>query len=253
MTPTEQRVALITGAGAGLGWATAQRLADDGMRVICLGRGENVVARAAELRSRGKEADSEIVDVADAQAVTAGVKNILARHGRIDVLVNNAGFGLIVNGRSLDIHETTDENWGLMMAVHLTAPFIFSRELLPMMRSNGWGRIINISSRAGRTGLAVADPGYSAAKAGLIGLTRFLAVKVAADGVTVNAIAPGRFPTNATAGMDEAIVSRARAAIPVQREGRPKELAATVSFLASEDGGFITGATLDVNGGAFIG
>ena len=183
----------------------------------------------------------------------AGIKNILARHGRVDVLVNNAGFGLIVNGRSLDIHETNDEDWGLMIAIHLTAPFILSRELLPMMRSNGWGRIINISSRAGRTGLAVADPGYSAAKAGLIGLTRFLAVKVGADGVTVNAIAPGRFPTNATAGMDAAILSRARAAIPLQREGRAEELAATVSFLASEDGGFITGATLDVNGGAFIG
>ena len=98
-----------------------------------------------------------------------------------------------------------------------------------------------------------ADPGYSAGKAGLIGLTRFLAVKVATDGVTVNAIAPGRFPTNAIAGMDEATASRARAALPVQRPGRAEELAATVSFLASEDAGFITGATLDVNGGAFIG
>ena len=131
MTTTGQRVALITGAGAGLGWATAQRLADDGMRVICLGRGENVVARAAELRSRGKDADSEIVDVADAQAVKAGIKNILARHGRVDVLVNNAGFGLIVNGRSLDIHETNDKDWGLMMAIHLTAPFILLARTAP--------------------------------------------------------------------------------------------------------------------------
>lgn len=253
MTTAAQKIALVTGAGAGLGWATAQRLADDGMRVICLGRSENVVARAAELRSRGKEADSEIVDVADAEAVKAGVNNILARHDRVDVLVNNAGFGLFVDRRSLDIHETTDEDWGLMIAVHLTAPFILSRELLPMMRSNGWGRIINISSRAGRTGMPGADPAYSAAKAGLIGLTRFLAVKVGADGVTVNVIAPGRFPSKVTIGMDAAIVSRALAAIPLQREGRVKELAATVSFLASEDAGYITGATLDVNGGAFMG
>ena len=253
MAATERKVALVTGAGAGLGWATAQRLADDGMRVICLGRGENVVARSAELTSRGRDADSERVNVADVTAVTAGVKRILERHGRVDVLVNNAGFGLLRDGRPPEIEETTDEDWESIMAVNLTAPFVFSRELLPLMRSNGWGRIINISSRAGRTGVPAADGPYSAAKAGLLGLTRFLAMKVGADGVTVNAIAAGRFGTEHANEVDSAIFNQALAAIPLRRTGRPDELAATVSFLASDGGGYLTGATLDVNGGSFIG
>jgi 3-oxoacyl-[acyl-carrier protein] reductase len=253
MAATEQRVALVTGAGKGLGWATAQRLADDGMRVICLGRGENVIARAAELTSRGKDADSELVDVADVAAVKASVKRILERHGRVDVLVNNAGSGLLRNGRPPELDETTEEDWDSIIAVNLTAPFVFSQALLPQMCSNGWGRIINISSRAGRTGVPASDGPYSAAKAGLLGLTRFLAMKAGADGVTVNAIAAGRFGTDHANEVTSAIMAQSLAAIPLRRTGRPDELAATVSFLASDGGGYLTGATLDVNGGAFIG
>lgn len=247
------KVALVTGAGAGLGWATAQRLAADGFAVICAGRRENVMERAESLRRGGGVAEGAVVDVTNPDAVVACVEGVAARWGRLDVLVNNAGGAIATeDGAPLAFEKTSVEDWMQSMALNLTAPFLFAREAFPHMKRNKWGRIVSISSRAARTGVPAADAPYSAAKAGLLGLTRFLAMRLAEYNITVNAIAAGRFGTDRANQQNPAVVAHAMHAIPLGRVGDPSELAATVSFLVSEGGGYLTGATLDVNGGAFI-
>jgi|HubBroStandDraft_3_1064219.scaffolds.fasta_scaffold141752_2 3-oxoacyl-[acyl-carrier protein] reductase len=250
---TPKRVAVVTGAAGGLGWATAQRLATDGFVVVCVGRGDNVAARAAELRAGGADADSEIVDVADTDAAVASVAAIAQRHQRLDVLINNAGGALhSAAGTPLSVEETSIDAWARIIALNLTAPFILSREAMPHMKRNRWGRIVNVSSRAGRTGIEAADTPYSAAKAGVLGLTRHLAMRFAKHNITVNAIAAGRFGTDKANAMEQSLVAAAVASIPVGRAGFPDEFAATVSFLVSDGAAYMTGATLDVNGGAFM-
>jgi len=259
MIPTAQRVALITGAGAGLGWATAQRLADDGMRVICLGRGENVVGRAAELRSRGKEADSEIVDVADAQAVKAGVKNILARHGRVDVLLNNAA----QPGADLHIWEQTLDNWNATLAIDVTAAMLCTREVLNQsMLERRSGSIVNFSSSAGWNGIPRKSH-YCVAKAGLRVLTKVTAQEVGPFGIRVNCLVPGAIDTELLRSYQARIAAEQGVTVERIREGAarssslrhistPEEVAAVVRFLASDESRYITGQQIRVDAGSLL-
>ncbi|MBY8824293.1 SDR family NAD(P)-dependent oxidoreductase [Sphingomonas colocasiae] len=247
-----QRVAIVTGAAKGLGRATAERLAADGHHVVCVGRSGNTEPVATALKACGMSAEAMVAEMSDEVAIEAMVENVAARHGRIDILVNNAGFGTSRGNRPASIAELTLDEWNAVLAVNLTAPFLLSRAVIPHMRRGRWGRIVNVGSRAGRTGIPAAEAAYSATKAGLLGLTRYLAMVTADGGITVNAIAAGRFATDMADQAAPDIRSSALAGIPVGRTGDPAEFAGTVSFLTSEIAAFMTGATIDVNGGAFM-
>lgn len=253
MTQDQQRLALVTGAARGIGLGVAERLAGDGLNVVLVDLIDEVHGAARGLAARGLAVEACVADIAREDAVRALVDDVLARHGRLDVLVNNAGISPKHGGRKALVQDTSLEEWQAVLAVNLTGPFLMCRAALPAMRRHGWGRIVNMSSQAGRTRSQIAGSHYAASKAGLIGFSRTLAAEVGADGITVNCIAPGRIetPMAATAGAD---VNRAYVSqIPVARIGHPGDIASAVSFLASEEAGFITGATLDVNGGHFMG
>jgi len=250
-----KRVALVTGAANGFGWYTSRRLAAAGHAVVMLDRAPEVAARAEELRSNGGSAHSEVIDLTDVGNVQVAIKQILKVHRRIDILINNAGTGLLKKpgGGVPQIADVDLASWNRVIALTLTTPYLLCQAVVPGMVQAGWGRIVNISSRAGRTAVAASDLSYASTKAAIIGLTRRLADEVAPHGITVNAIAPGRFDTVFANQSPPDVIAQAIAGIPAKRLGRPEELAATIAFLVSEEAGYMTGAVLDVNGGGFMG
>jgi len=250
-----KRVALVTGAANGFGWYTSRRLAAAGHVVIMLDRASEVSAKAEELRSSGGSAHSEVIDLMDIANVQVAIKRILEVHQRVDILINNAGTGLLrkPGGGVPQIADVDLASWNRVIALNLTTPYLLCQAVVPGMVQAGWGRIVNISSRAGRTAVPASDLSYASTKAAIIGLTRHLAAEVAPHGVTVNAIAPGRFDTVFANQSPPEVIAQAIAGIPAKRLGRPEELAATIAFLVSEDAGYMTGAVLDVNGGGFMG
>lgn len=247
------KVAIVTGAGTGIGLAIAERLAKGGAHVILIGRSKNVLQEAERLHGMGHAAEGAILDVADATAIEKFVKDVNARHGSIDILVNNAGVHPKRNGRASLVEETSNEEWETVMRINLTGPMVFCREVLPIMKAKGWGRIINISSRAARTNIPQSGIHLAASKAGMIGMTRVIADQGGPQGVTANCIAPGRIETPLSNKSSEEVLREAKKRIPVGRFGTPAEMAAIVEFLASDEAGFITGAVIDANGGAFMG
>lgn len=254
MATNGRRTAVITGASGGFGRAIARRLAAEGHALILLGQRDELDDFAAELQHGGTCVTVERPDLADPQALLAACDRLTAgSHGAIDILVNNAGLSVRKPHGPARIADVDLADWNHVVAVNLTAAFLLTRALAPAMRRGGWGRIVNISSRAGRTGMEAGDVAYAATKAGLIGLTRKSAFELAPDGITVNAIAAGRFDTGMAQGTDPAVAARTLAAIPVGRAGTAEELAETVAFLVSERAGYITGAVLDLNGGTFMG
>ncbi|MCW5653798.1 SDR family NAD(P)-dependent oxidoreductase [Hydrogenophaga sp.] len=247
-----QRVAAVTGAGGGIGLGIAQRLARAGYQVIAIDRDDKVNAAAAAIASEGHQAQAVVLDIADEAAVKKMVADVDARYGRFDVLVNNAGIHPKVNGERNSFLKMTTAQWNEVLGVNLTAAFVLCREVAPLMQRNGWGRIVNMSSRAGRTLVDTAGIHYAAAKAGMIGMTRVIAAEVAPHGITANCIAPGRIVSPMTeqgsAEQRAMLVGR----IPVGRIGTPDEIGHVVEFLASEDSGYLTGTVIDVNGGTFM-
>lgn len=241
-------VALVTGGAIGIGRDIAVRLAEDGADVALtyLSHGpDEVLAAIAGLGRRGHAVQ---VDATDAEAVTAGVQEVVRELGPIGVLVNNAG-GLV--GR-VSIAEMTADHWRRVLDVNLSSAFYFTRAVASGMRSGG--RIVNIGSLAGDNGGSVGAAAYATAKAGMAGLTRAAAKEFAPAGITVNAVAPGfidQTPFHATFSTPDAVEAMTRSTA-VGRPGVPSEVAHTVSFLASRDAGFITGAVLDVNGGTYF-
>jgi 3-oxoacyl-[acyl-carrier protein] reductase len=183
--------------------------------------------------------------------VAALVSDARAHFGSVDILVNNAGISPKHNGGKLSTVETPLDEWREVMRINLRGPFLLARACVPLMQERGWGRIVSISSLAGRTGSRFPSTSYAASKAGVIGLSRVLAEEVGRDGITVNCVAPGRIvtPMSNESGAD---VQREYAAkVPVGRLGLPEDIAAAVAFLASDAASNITGATLDVNGGVY--
>lgn len=247
MTNKEQ-VAVVTGASRGIGAATAVSLGDAGYTVAVLYKSNQAGAEKTveKIQRNGGQARAYQLDVTDSTAVTAVTAQITAELGDISVLVNNAG----VSEQKL-FADITDADWSNMLSVHLNGAFYLSRAVLPAMLHEKYGRIINIASMWGETG-GSCEVHYSAAKAGLIGLTKALAKELAPSGITVNAVSPGAVETDMMKMLGREVCESVAEETPVGRLGRPEEIADAVCFLASEKAAYITGQVLSVNGGIVI-
>jgi NAD(P)-dependent dehydrogenase (short-subunit alcohol dehydrogenase family) len=239
-----QRVALVTGGTRGIGAAISARLTARGATVVAAYRSDDKAAADVQQRTG---AQTLKVDVADPSACEAIVDRILDDHGRLDLLVNNAG-RLIERPCT----GTSPQEWDCAVAVNLSSAFNLCRRAIPAMRERAFGRIVNISSVTAVMGSAT-EAAYGAAKAGLHGLTRSLARETARDGITVNCVVPGVFETEMTASMPERTQSAILRMIPVGRRGHPDELARAVDFLLDDTAGYITGSILTVDGGLSMG
>ncbi len=236
------KTALVTGAARGIGLAIASRLAADGARVAVL----DIDAKAAEAAANkvGGGTISISADVTKAADVDTAIRRVIDTWGRLDILVNNAG----ITGRSFPIHELSDEDWSRVIAADLTSVFLCCRAAIKVMLGQGSGRIINMASIAGKEGNPTLVP-YSAAKAGVIGLTKALAKEVCTRGILVHAIAPAVIGTELLQQMERSTVDLLVSKIPMGRVGRPEEVAALAAWLASDECSFTTGAVHDLSGG----
>jgi 3-oxoacyl-[acyl-carrier protein] reductase len=240
--PLNAKAALVTGAARGIGYAIAARLAADGARVALLDL-DGAAAKAATARI-GPSALALSADVTVASEVESAVRQVVAAFGRLDILVNNAG----ITGRSFPIWELSDEDWRRVIDVDLTSVFYCCRSAVRVMLEQGSGRIVNIASIAGKEGNPTLVP-YSAAKAGVIGLTKALAKEVCTRGILVHAVAPAVIGTELLEQMEQSTVDLLVSKIPMGRVGRPEEVAALVAWLASDACSFTTGAVHDLSGG----
>jgi 3-oxoacyl-[acyl-carrier protein] reductase len=241
----ENQNAIVTGAGRGIGYAIAVRLASEGARVACVSRSEENAKRTAdELNAaRSDSAKAYVVDVADRAGVQKVGAQILEEFGQIDILVNNAGVTRDALAMRMSI-----EDWDIVINTNLRGAFNFTQAILRSMVKRRSGRIINISSVIGLIGNA-GQTNYAASKAGLIGLTKSLARELASRNITVNAVAPGFITTNMTAGLSDEIKNTIQSKIPLGKTGTPEDIANAVAFLASVEASYITGQVLCVDGG----
>jgi len=245
MNPLQDQVAIVTGAGRGIGESIARRLVEEGAKVAIVSRSEanssKVAASIDEVRPGTVKAYA--VDVADFEAVQKIGEQIIADFGRVDILINNAG----ITRDTLAMRMSSDD-WDSVLNTNLKGAFNFIRAVLRTMIKQRSGRIINISSVSGLMGLA-GQTNYSASKAGLIGLTKSLAKEVASRGITVNVVAPGFIETDMTAVLNDEIRKGALSQIPLSRFGQPEEIASAVAFFAGAHAAYITGQVLAVDGG----
>ena len=240
------KVALVTGASRGIGRAIAGRLAAQGATVVAAARGDHAGETARALTEQGLRAEAVSLDVTDAEAIERLPADIVARHGRLDVIVSNAGIT-----RDQLLMRMKREDWDAVIATNLTATFLLAQAAVrPMLKQRG-GRIIAISSVVGQTGNA-GQSNYAASKAGLIGFAKALAREVASRHITVNVVAPGLVDTDMTRALAEKAQIDWAAQIPLGRPGTPEEVAAAVCFLASDEAAYITGHVLAVNGGMYM-
>lgn len=240
------RVAVVTGAGSGIGRATALLLAEEGCRVVAVDRDEASLEALA--RALGESARVVAADIAAPDAPDLIVGAAVDSFGRLDVLVASAGIW-----ETSPLDRLDDETWHRVLDVNLTAPFRCARAALPVMIANRWGRIVTVSSIAARTGGGAASAAYVASKAGVVGLTRSLARHGGRYGVTANCVSPGVVDTPMIAVADAEQTRATLEQMPVGRLGDPKEVAAVVALLSSDVAGFVNGAHVDVNGGLVMG
>jgi 3-oxoacyl-[acyl-carrier protein] reductase len=240
------KVALVTGASRGIGRAIAERLAQQGAVVVAAARGDHARACADALNAAGHTAEAIALDVTDAAAVEAAPGGIVKRHGRLDIVVSNAGIT-----RDQLLLRMKRDDWDAVVATNLTATYLLAQAAMrPMLKQKG-GRIIAISSVVGQTGNA-GQANYAASKAGLIGFAKALAREVASRAITVNVVAPGMIETDMTRAIADKAQVDWSAQIPLGRLGTVDEVAAAVSFLASDEAAYITGHVLAVNGGMYM-
>jgi NAD(P)-dependent dehydrogenase (short-subunit alcohol dehydrogenase family) len=245
MALLENRIAIVTGAARGIGLATAERLARERATVIAVDLDREAQAREAErLNAVGLRVSAAHCDVGDRASVEHCVRDVEAAHGRVDVLVNNAG----IAGRAVPLEQVTDRDWDEMMRVDLRSVLLGCQAVIGGMKARRYGRIINVASIAGKEGNPNMVP-YSTAKAGVIGFTKALAKEVAAYGVYVNAIAPAVIETPILQQLTSEQVDYMVQRIPLGRTGQPHEVAALIAWLASDEASFTTGQCLDISGG----
>jgi 3-oxoacyl-[acyl-carrier protein] reductase len=247
MFSLKDKVALVTGASQGIGWDIAQALVVAGAKVAVAARTEEKLAiLVGEIEAAGGEALAVKMDVADAEQVKAGFKQVLEKFGRLDILVNNAA----ITRDGLAVRMKPDD-WDTVIRTNLTGAHLCIQQALGTMMRARAGRIINVSSVVAQMGNA-GQANYVAAKAGLIGLTKAIAMEIASRNITVNAVAPGFIETPMTNVLSDKVKEELKARIPLGRLGVPRDVAASIVFLASEEAAYITGHVLDVNGGMYL-
>jgi len=247
MFSLKDKVALVTGACQGIGWDIAQALVVAGAKVAVAARTEEKLALlVGEIQTAGGEALAVKMDVADAQQVKAGFKQVIEKFGRLDILVNNAA----ITRDGLAVRMKPDD-WDAVMRTNLTGAHLCIQQALGTMMRARAGRIINVSSVVAQMGNA-GQANYVAAKAGLIGLTKAIAMEIASRNITVNAVAPGFIDTPMTNVLSDKVKEELKARIPLGRLGVPRDVAASIVFLASDEAAYITGHVLDVNGGMYL-
>jgi 3-oxoacyl-[acyl-carrier protein] reductase len=246
MFDLSQKVVIVTGASRGIGRAIAEVLASRGAHVVAAARAEHAAGTVDTIKAAGGSAETASLEVTDSASVSAMVDGVMTRHGRIDVLVNNAGIT-----RDQLMLRMKREEWDEVIATNLTAAFTCVHAALKPMIKRRAGRIISISSVVGQMG----NPGqanYAASKAGLIGFSKALAREVASRNITVNVVAPGLIETDMTKAVAEKAQAEWASLIPLQRLGTTQDVAAAVCFLASDEAAYITGQVLAVNGGMYM-
>jgi 3-oxoacyl-[acyl-carrier protein] reductase len=244
MSQLANQVAVITGAGRGIGRAIALKFASEGAEIVCVSRtAENAEKVAGEVRALGRKAWALAVDVADAAAVNAAAEKILAEAGRVDILVNNAGVtrdGLLM--------RMSDEDWDTVLDTNLKGAFLFTKAFSRALIKQRSGRIINVSSVIGLIGNA-GQANYAASKAGLIGFTKSVARELASRNITANVLAPGFIETDMTSGIHEPLRATILKQIPMNSLGHPEDIANAALFLAGPGARYVTGQILTVDGG----
>ena len=240
------KIALVTGASRGIGRAIALRLAERGATIVAAARGDHAQAVVDELNAAGRTAEAVSLDVTDAAAVEKLPGDIVERHGRLDILVSNAGIA-----RDQLLMRMKREDWDAVLATNLTATFLLAQAAMRPMLKQRAGRIIAISSVVGQMGNA-GQSNYAASKAGMIGFAKALAREVASRSITVNVVAPGLIDTDMTRAITEKAQNDWSAQIPLGRLGTADDVAGAVCFLASDEAAYITGHVLAVNGGMYM-
>lgn len=247
MFSLQNKVALVTGASQGIGWDTAQALVVAGAKVAVAARTEEKLALlVGEIAAAGGEALAVKMDVADAEQVKAGFKQVLDKFGRLDILVNNAA----ITRDGLAVRMKADD-WDAVIRTNLTGAHLCIQQALGTMMRARAGRIINVASVVAQMGNA-GQANYVAAKAGLIGLTKAIAMEIASRNITVNAVAPGFIETPMTNVLSDKVKEELKTRIPLGRLGVARDVAAAIVFLASDEAAYITGHVLDVNGGMYL-
>jgi 2-hydroxycyclohexanecarboxyl-CoA dehydrogenase len=250
MRGLSDKLALVTGAGGGIGAAISERLAEEGCHLALFDRDSDTLGAAGErVEALGRRATTHVVDITDYAAVGDAMSALASEHGGVDILVNNAGFDRFAN-----FLDTTPEQWRSIVDVNLYGTLNMHHAVLPGMRERGWGRVVNIASDAGRVGSSM-EAVYSACKGGVIAFTKSVARELARTGIRLNVVCPGPTDTPLLAqfldtGEDGAKVLKAlERAVPMKRIGRPEDLPGIVAFLASDDAEYITGQVISVSGG----
>jgi len=247
MFSLKDKVALVTGASQGIGRDTALALAEAGAKVAVTARNEEKLgALVGEIVAAGGQAFAVRMDVADAEQVKAGFKQVLEKFGRLDILVNNAAITL--DGLALRMKQ---DDWDAVIRTNLTGAHLCIQHAMHTMMRARAGRIINIASIVAQMGNA-GQANYVAAKAGLIGLTKAIAIEISSRNITVNAVAPGFIETPMTDVLTDEVKDQLKTRIPLGRMGAARDVAAAIVFLASDEAGYITGHVLDVNGGMYL-
>lgn len=236
-------VAIVTGGTRGIGLEISKALIADGHKVAAIYHGNDAAAKAFKEETSGEAFKADVANFESCQNVVAKITKKL---GAVTILVNNAGIT-----RDGMLHKMPEDDWHAVIETNLTSCYSMCRAVVKDMRDHGYGRIINISSINGQKG-QLGQVNYSAAKAGMLGFTKALALESARKGITVNAICPGYIKTEMTEAMDSAVLESIVKQIPAGRMGKPGEIASIVSFLASEKASFITGATISANGGQYM-
>ncbi len=247
MGKLEGKVAVITGGASGIGRGVARLFAQEGAKVGIFDLDRPGAEKvAAEIAAVGGKAAVAAGDVSSEEDVKNGLTSLVAELGEVDIMVNNAGIDT-----TAELDGMPTEMWDRMIAVHLRGTFLFTREVLPAMKRRRWGRIINLSSQLAHKG-APTMAHYVAAKSGIMGFTRALAYEVARDGITVNCVNPGPINTPLLEGLPQDWLERKRSELPIGRFGEVSEVAPVFLLLASEEGSYFVGASLNVNGGDYM-